>query len=280
MNGFCAPNVGGVFSPSDLDTIKTGGFTHAKLRHYHDANNIRALKKVGVAHLLQMWPDLRPGDGLREHIDKCKATILSTYPLCNIWQIFNEPNDEHEWAGQAWVFQSHMRYILTDIQNWTVANNMVVYYVLGPLSYAPRLWPELHVWRQALSSRPDHEQRVLALSEMCHYAGANCYWEVPRLWKDGSYGMLWQDVRQWSKLPTIVTEYGISGYDTGALSEDEGYSAMAAQYPIYLREIARRGAVAAYVFTVGGTPQWGKFRITDLVAGAIKINGPYEKEAP
>lgn len=268
MKGFCAPNVEGLFSEQALRIISAGRFASAKIRGYHDKANILSLMDVGVRHFLSMWPDFKQGQKWQDHADKCWATIERQYPLCNIWVVGNEPNDA-DWVDKHWEYATYMMAVLRDVKSRADARSWAIYFVLPPLSYAPRLWPKLNDWREAFTMRPDPHAPDPAFREYCQYAGANCYWEFPGRMLDGSFGMLWQDVARWARLPTIITEFGYSGLQTGRVGPDVGHALMAKQYPAYIAEAHRRGAVAEYLFDVEGTDDWAGFNIPVEVAGAL-----------
>lgn len=270
MTGFCAPNIIDPFTRSDLAVVRAGRFGYAKLRHYHTRDHVAQLRAVGVNGFLAMFPDLHPGDDLDEHVDKCWETILATYPLCNIWQTANEPNDPKEWRGQPWIYQSHMRYVMERVQAKAKEARIQIYYVLPPLAYTPEQFgEELQEWKDAFVYK-DRPPGVESLVDMHDYAGANCYWEYPKFMLDGAYGMAWQDVAAWSGLPPIILEYGYSGHHT--LKEPDpvkAHAIMRAQYPVYVATAKKRGAVAEFVFHVGGTSHWVRYAIPDSVARSM-----------
>ena len=284
MNGFCAPNDIRPFTESDLAVISAGRFTHAKIRDYHGLAHIGQLAGVGVRHILTMFPDLYPGKKLDAHIEDCWHTIKSVWPLCNIFLTANEPNEDSSgWRGQPWVFASHLRFVLVRIFERAANAGMVLYFVLPPLSYAPKFFgEELQGWKDAFSKHPDKDGLVPSLTSMHQYAGANCYWEYQKYMLDGAYGMSWQDVAQWAGGPdplhpgiwvpksTIVTEFGYSGFHTNKeKNRARAHATMAKQYPQYHRENAKRGAAASFVFAVGGTEEWDRFAISTEVASSI-----------
>jgi hypothetical protein len=293
VKGCCAPNDKRPFTREELETIRIGRFDSVKLFWYHDLDNVRQLQRLhapadpsrllpaynGPQHFLGRLPDLAPGEDLEPYTDKCWLAIRDLRPVCNIWQTFNEPNLPEAvggWGAHAWEFQFYMRENLRTLKQRAFEHGFEFYTALGPLCYAPDYWHELNIWRTALTTRPDKDQLTPALHEYHNYACANTYWQYPGRMLDGSYGMNWQDVQNWTGLPVIVAEWGYTGYTLTAdwterpkTTMKEVHSTMAEQYPAYAAEIKRRGAVGSYVFQVGGTADWRGLAIPLHVAAKL-----------
>lgn len=268
MNGFCAPNKIGPFSASDLAVIKAGHFQGAKLRSYHDAANIEQLLSVGVSFFIGMWPDFYTGDSWQAHAEHCWQTVLRQYPYTNIWQTGNEPNQPEAWENMPWQYANYLTTIVKYVEAKAEAAGMTIYYILPPLSYAPDRWPKLGRWRAAFMTRPDKDGTIPSLVEHHHYAGANSYWQYDKFLLDGSYGMNWQDVGIWTKLPVIQVEYGYSGGERQNSNMPEIHAEMANMYPFYVRECHTRGSLGSFVFQVGGE-NWPQFALPLVAARAL-----------
>ncbi|HYP40433.1 MAG TPA: hypothetical protein VEX13_08725, partial [Chloroflexia bacterium] len=248
------------FSPEDLGLIR-GTFNGMKLmvgnnvldaegrpdpaRWVHRPEDLAALRAVGVRHFLIRLPDSGRPDGRRplfsEYVAECVPVMEAFFAAGEReFQLDCEPNEQAAWqgAGAEWVYQAFLRDVIRELRSlcpWARIG-------LAPLSYSPKWFGgPLDQWKRAFSEAL-YEKGVKVAPPLCSlfdFACANCYWQSPEKITDLGYGAGFREVRSWSGLPVVITEWGNSLCDKKPVPPpiEEIRTAMCREYPQWLHQV-------------------------------------------
>jgi hypothetical protein len=266
-------------------TLFRGTFEAAKLmvgnnpdpHHWiHKPEDVQRLRAAGAKHILMRLPDSGRADGKRPHFttyaSECEQ-VVKAFNNAQVgvseFQLDNEPQEQLAWQEKdsQWVYQAFMRGVLRELRNRCPNAR----FGLAPLSYSPKYFGgPLDKWKEAYSTRLGDGTRPLC--SLFDFACSNVYWQFPKHLKDPSFGGSFQDVRKWSGLPVVITEWGNSiCHAAPPPHRNTIIAAMRKEYPEWLGWLATFQYVeAAYVFILGGTEDWEGFRVTQTIVEAMR----------
>ncbi len=260
MIGAHLPN--GPLTTDDLAVLAAGRFGAIKAMWYHSPEAVRACRRVlgPDTHVLVRLPDSSDTiiPSARDYAARCARHIQWMHDRANAWdfQLDNEPQYQHAWGpGAAWQWQAFMTDVIPDLKRQMPAGCR--------LGFTPLSHPALDLWLTAT-------KRVAAL---CDFVCVHSYWQAAdHRWHSGLGGNAPAFHAWLPDKPVVVTEFGSSISEARpALAPAEVEARMVAEYPGWLEWAAGLGYIeAAYVYLVGGTPDWEGFRVTRAVAAAMR----------
>lgn len=298
ISGAHCPN--GPITLADLDAIKLGGFTGAKvLSYHHTVEDIKRLKKVGIKHFAirlpdSIWPVLDGGEqdtGHRfipsalDYARRCESQFLpliEEVPDADLI-LDNEPNYRGQWPSMwlAWAGRfagsGDWRAFMAD-----VLDILLFEYPHLNWCFTPMAWTE-----------PNSEEWMHSdLIGRCKKVTCHSYWQSQRTDPPGTphppgpspmyYEQFGGNAAYiHSKFPDkriVIGEYGNSLTDRRNTPQEVHpvliQDAMRRQYPLFLSWCASQGFIdAAYVFIIGGVG-WEGFEplqpVLEAMSSAIK----------
>lgn len=266
-------------------TLFKGTFKAAKLMvgnnpdptHWiHKPADVKRLRAAGATHIIMRLPDSGREDGTRPHFDtyadECER-VVKAFNNAQVgvseFQLDNEPQEQRAWQAKdsEWVYQAFMRDVLKELRKRCPNTR----FGLAPLSYSPKYFGgPLDNWKKAYSTKLGDGTRPLC--SLFDFACSNVYWQFPKQLKDPSFGGSFQDVRNWSGLPVVITEWGNSlCHAQTPPHRNTIIATMRNEYPEWLGWLATFNYVeATYVFILGGTNDWDGFRVTKTIVEVMK----------
>lgn len=262
ISGLHCPNAS--FKPGDHCRFVVGaGFQAAFLMYQHtNEQDVAILRGNGVSYFVMRLPDSVAPDGRWrgdvEWANLCIDLIKRFYPLgVKRFQLDNEPNLTWplEHAGTwRWLTDRVIRRIR---QSSDVPADVLV--GLAPLAWKPDTWSSVeNVWIP--------EQRKIL--DQFQWIAVHSYWQAAKHYNDPSFGgnvTHWRDALLPSEKPYVITEWASSIHETG-LPAAQVEALRLVQYPQWLEWVRGKPYVeAAFLYILGGTPDWAGFWPTDAV---------------
>jgi len=237
---------------SHWELLDQGRFTWAIVRSDCDPDIARACHQRDIQVIVQFPDRFNAGDipHPEEYAEDCILKLHEFAEHSSIAILDNEPNLSAERCSRWWA-EEYTRWYRALVACFRYHDRechwkLVMPAMTGTARYNPLDW--IRINRENF----DESDSI----------SAHCYWQTPTQMTFRNYGGYHRLLHQYYPVKRIfITEYGNSNPEASPTDR-------ASQYPAYLVTLPDY-VTAAFVFILGGTPEWSLFHLTPEIARAL-----------